>query len=314
MDVRLEDFTRAEAPTEPEQFNLLICNPPYVRHHHIEHGEKQRLKARTQAACGVEITGLAGLYCYFLALCHAWMANGGLAGWLIPSEFMDVNYGVCVKRYLLNKVMLRHIHRFDPNEVQFGDALVSSALVWFSKEKTPRDHAVRFTYGGSLWSARGWSVLCRSKPCAPDSKWTRYPAEAGHEAVEGPLLGDFFEIKRGLATGNNSYFILPAEEIERRELPMEAFLPILPSPRYVPDDEVSADEKGNPVLKRQAVPAELPAGGRRDQKTVSQAVGLSRRGQGAGYPGTLSVPPPHAVVLAGGPTVGAVRLYLPRPE
>ena len=76
------------------------------------------------------------------------MANGGLAGWLLPSEFMDVNYGVCVKRYLLDKVMLRHIHRFDPNEVQFGDALVSSALVWFSKEKTPRDHAVRFTYGG----------------------------------------------------------------------------------------------------------------------------------------------------------------------
>ena len=65
LDVRLEDFTRAEAPTETDQFNLLICNPPYVRHHHIENGEKQRLKARTQAACGVEIKGLAGLYCYF---------------------------------------------------------------------------------------------------------------------------------------------------------------------------------------------------------------------------------------------------------
>lgn len=55
----------------PDQFNLLICNPPYVRHHHIENGEKQRLKVQTQAACGVEIKGLAGLYCYFLALCHA---------------------------------------------------------------------------------------------------------------------------------------------------------------------------------------------------------------------------------------------------
>ena len=31
---------------------------------------------------------------------------------------------------------------------------------------------------------------------------------------------------------------------------MGAFRPILPSPRYVPDDEVSADKKGNPVLER----------------------------------------------------------------
>ena len=124
LNVRLEDFTRAEAPTKPDQFNLLICNPPYVRHHHIENAEKQSLKARTQVACGVEIKGLAGLYCYFLALCHAWMADGGLADWLIPSEFMDVNYGVCAERYLLDKVMLRHIHRFDPNEVQFGEGRV----------------------------------------------------------------------------------------------------------------------------------------------------------------------------------------------
>ena len=217
-----------------------------------------------------------------------------------------------LKRYLLDKVMLRHIHRFDPNEVQFGDALVSSALVWFSKEKTLRDHAVRFTYGGSLERPR-LERLVPVKILRPDSKWTRYPTQAGHAAAEGPLLGDFFEIKRGLATGNNRYFILPAEEIERRELPMEAFRPILPSPRYVPDDEVSADEKGNPV-ETAAVPAKLPAGGRRNQKTTSQAVGLSRRGRGAGYPGTLSLPPPHPVVLAGGPTAGAVRLHLSRPE
>lgn len=129
LDIRLEDFTQARAPSRAERFNLLICNPPYVRHHHIVAGEKQRLKMRTRNACGVEISGLAGLYCYFLCLSHTWMADNGLAGWLIPSEFMDVNYGASVKRYLLDQVTLLHIHRFDPNDVQFGDALVSSAVV-----------------------------------------------------------------------------------------------------------------------------------------------------------------------------------------
>ena len=34
------------------------------------------------------------------------------------------------------------------------------------------------------------------------------------DQTDAPVLGDFFKIKRGLATGNNSYFILSAEEIE----------------------------------------------------------------------------------------------------
>ncbi len=45
----------------------------------------------------------------------------------------------------------------------------------------------------------------------------------GFDRTDTPVLGDFFKIKRGLATGNNSYFILSAEEIEQRELPMEVF-------------------------------------------------------------------------------------------
>lgn len=249
LDIRLEDFTQAEAPAPADRFNLLICNPPYVRHHHIASGEKQKLKMRTRNTCGVDIGGLAGLYCYFLGLSHAWMADDGLAGWLIPSEFMDVNYGVSVKRYLLDKVTLLHIHRFDPNEVQFGDALVSSAVVWFQNKPPPTGGNVRFTFGGTLERPKLERLIpvgnLRRAP-----KWTCYPMKEAHKVVEGPVLADFFKIKRGLATGNNSYFILPEREIGRRGLPIDAFKPILPSPRYVPDDEIMCDCDGNPVLER----------------------------------------------------------------
>ncbi len=249
LDICLQDFTQAKPPSESEKFNLLICNPPYVRHHHIVNEEKQRLNMRAYTSCGVKMNGLAGLYCYFLGLSHAWMAAGGLAGWLIPSEFMDVNYGVSVKRYLLDKVTLLHIHRFDPNDVQFVDALVSSAVVWFRKEAPRAGHEVRFTYGGSLERPK-LERLVPVETLHRDPKWTRYPVKAGFEEVDTSVLGDFFTIKRGLATGDNSYFILSPEEIERRKLPLEAFRPILPSPRYLPENEVAADERGNPVLDR----------------------------------------------------------------
>ena len=249
LDMRLEDFTRAEPPSDSEKFDLLVCNPPYVRHHHIVTGDKQRLKLRAYAASGVNMNGLAGLYCYFLTLSHAWMTAGGLAGWLIPSEFMDVNYGVLVKRYLLDKVTLLHVHRFDPNEVQFADALVSSAVVWFRKEAPRPGHQVRFTFGGPLEQPK-LERLVPVETLRRDPKWTRYPVNEAFVESNTPVLGDYFKIKRGLATGNNSYFILSAEEIERRNLPFEAFRPILPSPRYVPGEEVTADEQGNPVLDR----------------------------------------------------------------
>ena len=249
LQLHLRDFTRAEPPQEHGKFNLLICNPPYVRHHHIPTTEKQRLRVTAYKSSGVEINGLAGLYCYFIALSHAWMAEGGLAGWLIPSEFMDVNYGVSVKRYLLDRVTLQQIHRFDPSDVQFGDALVSSAVVWFRKSKPRPGTTVRFTYGGSL----GHPKIERLVPvetlrCVP--KWTRYPMHEALQDADTPVLGDYFKIKRGLATGNNRYFILSAEEIERRALPVDAFRPILPSPRYLPKDEIESDRRGNPLLDR----------------------------------------------------------------
>lgn len=249
LDLRLGDFTRATPTFEGEAFNLLICNPPYVRHHHIESQEKRRLKALVQRACEIDMNGLAGLYCYFLGLSHRWMEENGLAGWLVPSEFMDVNYGASVKHYLLNRVTLRHIHRFNPNEVQFGDALVSSSVVWFSRDEPPTNHEVRMTYGGSLLRPRfqRWVPV---EALRQDPKWTRYPMKQSRSEASLPALADFFDIKRGLATGNNRYFILSIEEIEERSLPMEAFRPILPSPRYLPESEVFGDSVGIPILER----------------------------------------------------------------
>jgi hypothetical protein len=251
LKVHLADFTESEPPSEEtERFNLVICNPPYVRHHHIANGEKRRLQKATEQACAVKIGGLAGLYCYFLGLTHPWMARNGIAAWLIPSEFMDVNYGKSLKHYLLTQVTLLRIHRFDPNDVQFSDALVSSAVVWFRKAKPKSGHSVEFTFGRKIAAPR----VSRKIPAATlnkEPKWTRFPLGGERKDDRGLTLAHFFAAKRGLATGHNKFFILTREEISKRRLPMECFRPILPSPRYLPRNEVRADADGNPVLERQ---------------------------------------------------------------
>ena len=248
LDIRLEDFTQVDPNTNDSSFNLIICNPPYVRHHHLHNEVKKSLYTRARTETGIEISGLAGLYCYFIALSHRWMAPGALACWLIPSEFMDVNYGVAVKQYLLDCVSLLHIHRFDPKDVQFGDALVSSTVVWFRNEKPANHCNIRMTYGGSATSP-GTERLVSVRELRVARKWSRLPYSSSRQTVEVPTVGDFFQVKRGIATGDNSFFILKKEEIDRRNLPWTMFRPILPSPRNLESDEVESDESGMPMLE-----------------------------------------------------------------
>jgi adenine-specific DNA-methyltransferase len=245
LQIELADFTQVKPPLNG--FNLLICNPPYVRHHHIDFNEKRRLQAESRLAVGMKLSGLAGLYCYFLALAHRWMSEGGIAGWLIPSEFMDVNYGRELKRYLLEDVTLTRIHRFAPNNIQFDDALVSSAVVWFKKAKPPVGHVVEFSYGGTH-TAPVISRSIKTSELAIEGKWTRFPKQEVRIAVDTPILADLFDIKRGIATGSNKFFILSREKVQELCLPMECFRPILPSPRYINVDEIDADDQGDPLL------------------------------------------------------------------
>jgi len=165
----------------------------------------------------MRLSGLAGLYCYFMGLSYAWMADNCIAGWLIPSEFMDVNYGEGVKRYLLHRVTLLRIHRFNPNDVQFADALVSSAIVWFRSAPPPRDHYVTFSFGGSILDPKV-SRSISAKALVYEPKWTCFPDLDSRSGQVVPTISDFFQIKRGIATGCNDYFILDANEVASRGL------------------------------------------------------------------------------------------------
>src|SRR6185437_8482055 len=49
LEVCVGDFCSARAPTDQKQkANLIICNPPYVRHHHIESEHKSQLQKEMQ--------------------------------------------------------------------------------------------------------------------------------------------------------------------------------------------------------------------------------------------------------------------------
>lgn len=244
------DFTATESFGNT---NLLISNPPYVRHHYIGQEKKAKLADRVKRETGLSLSGLAGLYCYFVLSAHKWLAPDAVCGWLIPSEFMDVNYGSTLKQYLLNRVHLLRIHRYDPYDCKFGDALVSSCVVWFKNEVISDNYDVEFSYGGTHDHPEIRKRVDRSS-LEKHRKWTHFSQKENESAQQDhlliPTLGDFFNIKRGLATGDNDFFILSKEQIDALGLDMTFFTPILPSPRYLKCDEVFSDSNGHPQLDK----------------------------------------------------------------
>lgn len=255
FDFHIADFTRAmPQQTEHEKANLLICNPPYIRHHHLVGNEKLRLQEIAKKITGLRFSELTGLYCYFLCMSHVWMQENALAGWLIPGEFMDVNYGRQMKHYLLDQVTLLRVHRFDPDEVQFQDALVSSSVLWFKKATPPQNHTVEFSFGGTMSSPK----ISRYIPVdvlKHTAKWTKFPVNSIPAVLRSDRkqvrLADLFDVKRGLVTGANDFFILTPEQIAQYRLPQEFLTPILPGPRLLSLDEIQADAVGNPLLEQQ---------------------------------------------------------------
>ena len=100
LSVELKDFTSAKPPTEDDRkFDLIICNPPYVRHHLIPRDAKERLQGRIREITEIHTSQLMGLYGLFLLISTPWMKQGGIGCWLIPGEFLDVNYGRSLKNF-----------------------------------------------------------------------------------------------------------------------------------------------------------------------------------------------------------------------
>jgi predicted RNA methylase len=150
LKIKNVDFT-FEQPSDYQKANLLICNPPYIRHQHMDAKTKNRLKTAAFEATGESLSGLAGLHAYFMLLSHKWLEENGIAIWLVPSEILEVNYGKSIRDYLLNTVSLDRIHFFDHTDGKFEDALVSSCVIVYRKGLPLADPGVKVTSRRQPW-------------------------------------------------------------------------------------------------------------------------------------------------------------------
>lgn len=223
-------------------FHLVVTNPPYVRHHHIESSKKVEFQSRVHSELGITVSGLAGLYIYYMLLCDKLLAADAVSSWLIPTEFLYTNYGASLRHYLTRCVRLNRIHLFSAEDVQFDDALVSSCVITFTKKSPSENDQVLITRGSYLvpTSEDQYPI----SKLQPDEKWIFSDSRAS--SVGEYKLEDLFHITRGLATGNNEYFILTKDKVNEQNIPSSALRPVLPSPRYLDHEVIESSQDGIP--------------------------------------------------------------------
>jgi adenine-specific DNA-methyltransferase len=233
LTVHTGDFTRMSGL----RANLILANPPYVRHHHLTPAQKSRLRARVQEVVGVTPSLRSGLYVHFMFLGIAALEPGGLAAWLVPTEWLRVGYGAKLRGWVSQHHRIERVHAFDADDEQFGDALVSSSVL-FVRRAAPGS-LVPFTSGGTLaMPARTEEVAVARLQSA--ERWPPPPD------VDGAVVGDCFRVKRGIATGANAFFLVTRARARHLGLSPAVLRPVLPSPRDL--DSPVIDDPGDLLL------------------------------------------------------------------
>ena len=92
------------------KYDGIICNPPYFKFH--DYDNKNILK-ELEERTSFKLNGFTNLYSLFLLKSIYQLNKGGRAAYIIPSEFLNSDYGKLVKSYLIKNKLLLYILIFD---------------------------------------------------------------------------------------------------------------------------------------------------------------------------------------------------------
>jgi len=220
------------------RYDGIIANPPYYKHHYIENKEKvyEEFCVKTLFKFSIQ----TNIYCWFLIKAINLLAEGGRLAFIIPSEFLNSNYGVKVKEYLLKSGVITHLINVNFNENVFDNALTTSIIV-LGEKRSQKNKAVNLYNVSSASELTDLELfLCQADKTRfdvadlnPRVKWRNYfngnGCQNSRNLISFSRLGRF---SRGIATGANRYFTVSESEKKKFGLPGECLKPCITKASY----------------------------------------------------------------------------------
>ncbi len=214
INLILEDYISNDNNWD-EKYDGIICNPPYFKFHDYDN---KCLIPKVNQKLGTRLNLHTNLYALFLLKSIHQLKRNGRCAYIVPSEFLNSDYGVNIKSYLVQSKKLRHIIVFNFKENVFDDALTTSAIILCANDEFAdtiafshindatgfgRIKEIVSSYPNTKYS----DFTYDSKDIHADVKWKSYyaPTEVPNFKSLVPFTA-YAKVMRGIATGANEYF------------------------------------------------------------------------------------------------------------
>jgi hypothetical protein len=192
-------------------FDLVIGNPPYIRHEEIKH-----LKPQLQKDYLV-FNSSADLLSYFFELGNRILKKGGILSFIVSNKFFKATYGSNLRSYLMKDTAMQQIIEFDKVNI-FDEATVKAAIVQYSKLQSTQS----FTYlnvkekNNELYKLIEEQGTQYEQKLFNSNQWifqSKQQSKVFDKIFEkGTPLSEWnIEIYRGLLTGLNEAFLIDEE-------------------------------------------------------------------------------------------------------
>lgn len=232
VNLLLEDYLFNDWETK---YDSILCNPPYFKFHNY-----QNIKALEEInkRLKINLSGFTNIYTLFLLKSIYQLAENGRAAYLIPSEFLNSDYGKSVKEYLLNSKTLRYIIVFDFQENLFNDVSTTSALILLAKDKN--EEQIRFSLVDNQTQLDNILSIINDYPnlieknsinqngLDPNVKWRMYYKKQNSQKYKNLIpFNKVAKVVRGIATGANDYFMFNREKAKKYSINDDFLLPCI---------------------------------------------------------------------------------------
>lgn len=245
-----EDYLLSDDDTK---YDLIICNPPYNRFQNIPN--RKKYISDFSKKYGIELSGYSNLCTYFLIKSLNELNDNGRCAFIIPYEFLNTGYGVAVKEYLLSSRMLKTVIKFDNNMSLFEDSVTTSCIMVFeNKNHDFIEFACIDMLEQVMLRKYAYSVKYGYEDVKAEQKWNTYFRKDLNSSYNNLVRFDSVaRVKRGIATGNNSFFALSKQQTEELGLSDDTCIKCISKSSYIKgtvftdDDFYMLSENGKKV-------------------------------------------------------------------
>src|SRR5579885_972718 len=232
-------------------YDGIICNPPYFRFQSYEN-RPARLQ-ELQSRLGISLSGFSNIYSLFILISLKQLSRGGRAAFITPTEFLNADYGVPVKKYIREGGMLRYVIVLDGDKGVFEGALTTSCILLFANDEQADGVTFMRLSSGEELPSLGTTFLSYPRAVVagatvpyseldPSKKWRSYYQESKSSQYRHLVpLSTYGKVVRGIATGDNSYFTFNTEKKRLYKLSDACFEPCITKASHVTSPFLTAD-------------------------------------------------------------------------